>query len=55
MGVAGRSGDQLIEVEPDDAEIWKGPNRLVAGAKMLAAAVTGARVDFGESKKVDHL
>ncbi len=45
----------LIEVEPDDAEIWKGPNRLIAGAKMLAAAVTGAKVDFGESKKVDHL
>ena len=46
---------RLIIVEPDDAEIWKGPNRLIAGAKLLTAAVTGAKVDFGESKKVDHL
>ena len=46
---------RVIIVEPDDAEIWKGPNRLIAGAKLLTAAVTGAKVDFGESKKVDHL
>ena len=46
---------RVIVVEPDDAEIWKGPNRLIAGAKLLTAAVTGAKVDFGESKKVDHL
>jgi len=52
---AGDPAIRVIEVEPDDAELWKGPNRLMAGAKMLAAAVTGAKVDFGESKKVDHL
>ena len=46
---------RLITVDPEDAELWKGPNRLVAGAKMLAAAVTGAKVDFGENAKVDHL
>ena len=46
---------RLITVEPGDAELWNGPNRLAAGAKMLAAAVTGARVDFGENVKVDHL
>jgi general stress protein 26 len=46
---------RLLTVDPDDAELWKGPNRLVAGAKMLAAAVTGAKVDFGENRKVDHL
>ena len=45
----------MIIVEPEDAEIWKGPNRLIAGAKLLTAAVTGAKVNFGESKKVDHL
>ena len=33
----------------------KGPNRVIAGAKLLTAAVTGAKVDFGESKKVDTL
>jgi len=46
---------RAIIVEPHDAEIWKGPNRLIAGAKLLAAAVTGGKVDFGESKKVDHI
>ncbi len=46
---------RLLTVEPDDAELWKGPNRLLAGAKMLTAAVTGAKVDFGENRKVDHL
>ncbi len=46
---------RVITVDPADAELWKGPNRLVAGAKMLAAAVTGAKVDFGENRKVGHL
>ena len=46
---------RLITVDPEDAELWKGPNRLIAGAKMLTAAVTGAKVDFGENVKVDHL
>lgn len=46
---------RLITVTPDDAELWLGPNRLVAGAKMLGAALTGAKADFGENVKVDHL
>jgi general stress protein 26 len=46
---------RLIAVTPEDAELWKGPNRLLAGAKLLAAAVTGARPDFGDNVKVDHL
>jgi general stress protein 26 len=46
---------RVIAVEPDDAELWKGPNRIIAGAKMLAAAVTGAKMEFGENQKVDHL
>jgi general stress protein 26 len=46
---------RLLTVDPEDAELWKGPNRLIAGAKMLAAAVTGAKVAFGENVKVDHL
>ena len=25
----------MITVDPEDAELWKGPNRLVAGAKLL--------------------
>ena len=46
---------RLITVEPGDAELWKGPNRVIAGAKMLASAVTGAKPDFGDNVKVDHL
>ncbi len=46
---------RLIAVEPGDAELWKGPNRLVAGAKMLTAAVTGAKPDFGDNVKLDHI
>jgi general stress protein 26 len=46
---------RLIVFEPEDAEIWKGPNRLIAGAKLLAAAFTGAKPAFGENTKVGHL
>lgn len=46
---------RLITVTPEDAELWIGPNRLVAGAKMAAAALTGAKQDFGENVKVDNL
>lgn len=46
---------RVISVEPEDAELWKGPNRLLAGARLVAAALTGAKQDFGENVKVDHL
>ena len=46
---------RLISFEPDDAELWKGPNRVVAAAAMLASAVTGTKADFGENRKVGHL
>jgi general stress protein 26 len=46
---------RVIAFEPEDAELWKGPNRLVAGAKLLTAAVTGAKPDFGQNVKVDRL
>lgn len=46
---------RLITVTPEDAELWIGPNRLVAGAKMAAAALTGAKPDMGENVKVDNL
>lgn len=46
---------RLITVDPEDAELWQGPNRITAAAKLVAAAVTGAKADFGENVKVDHL
>jgi len=44
---------RLLTIEPDDAEIWDSPNKLVAGLKMLAAAVTGAKPRYGDHAKVD--
>ncbi len=46
---------RLISVEPEDAELWQGPNKVTAAAKLVAAAVTGAKSDFGENVKVDQL
>jgi general stress protein 26 len=39
---------RLLTVWPEEAEIWEGPNRLVAGAIMLAAAATGKRPPVGD-------
>lgn len=42
---------RLLKVTPEDGEVWDSPNMLVAGAKMLTAAVTGAKPDMGEVGK----
>ena len=42
----------LIAFEPVEADYWNGPNKLVAGLKMLVAATTGMRSDMGEAGKV---
>ena len=39
---------RLLTVYPSEAEIWEGPNRLVAGAIMLAAAATNRRPPVGD-------
>ncbi len=46
---------RVITVTPADAELWKGPNRLLAGALLITSAVTGAKADFGDNVKVDHI
>ena len=43
---------RLIAFTPSEAEIWDGPNRLVAGAIMLAAAITGHSPAVGDHAKV---
>lgn len=43
---------RLITFRPQDAELWDSPNRVVATAKMLTAAVTGARPSFGDHGEV---
>lgn len=44
---------RLIAVIPDDGELWDSPGVVVATAKMLMAAVTGASPDIGDNAKVD--
>ncbi|MCX7305859.1 MAG: pyridoxamine 5'-phosphate oxidase family protein [Hyphomicrobiales bacterium] len=43
---------RLITVTPEDAEVWDSPGMIVATVKMLAAAVTGAKVELGNNRKV---
>jgi general stress protein 26 len=39
----------LIAFKPEEVDYWDGPNRLIAGMKMLASAVTGNKADMGEA------
>jgi general stress protein 26 len=39
---------RLLTVTPDEAELWDGPGKLIAGAIMLTAAVTGAKPPVGD-------
>jgi len=39
---------RLVTVTPDNAELWEGPNKLVAYAVMLTAAATGAKPPVGD-------
>ena len=43
---------RLITVRPEDAEVWDSPGMIVATVKMLTAAVTGAKVELGNNRKV---
>lgn len=39
---------RLVTVRPTQAELWDGPNKLVAAALMLTAAVTGSKPKMGD-------
>jgi general stress protein 26 len=43
---------RLITVTPEDAEVWDSPGTIVSVVKMLTAAVTGAKVELGNNRKV---
>jgi general stress protein 26 len=43
---------RVLTVTPDDAEFWEGPGKIVGAIKMLTAAATHARPDYGEHHKV---
>lgn len=44
---------RLITVSPHEGELWDSPGRIVATAKMVIAAATGAKPEMGENAKVD--
>src|SRR5436190_20365884 len=43
---------RVLKITPDDAEFWDSPGTLTSYVKMAAAAITGARPDLGENRKV---
>lgn len=43
---------RLLTVVPDQAELWDSPGKIVATAKMVMAAVTGAKPDVGDNAKL---
>lgn len=43
---------RLITVKPEEGELWDSPGLIVATAKMVVAAVTGATPDVGDNAKV---
>ncbi len=43
---------RLITVSPAEGELWDSPNKFVATAKMVAAAVTGVKPSMGDNAKV---
>lgn len=43
---------RILRVKPSMAEFWDNPGKLVTTVKMAAAALTGAKLEFGENRKV---
>ena len=43
---------RLLTVTPDDAEFWDGPGKIIGTIKMVAAAATHSRPDYGANRKV---
>jgi general stress protein 26 len=43
---------RLLAVTPDDAEFWDGPGKIVGTIKMLTAAATNRRPNYGTNRKV---
>jgi general stress protein 26 len=43
---------RVLTVTPERAELWDGPNRMLAAAVMLATAMTGRNADMGEHGSV---
>jgi len=44
---------RVLKVTPKDAQYWDGPGTVVSYLKMAAAAVSDARPEIGENRKVE--
>lgn len=44
---------RLLRVSPSAAEYWDGPGLVLSTVKMIGAALSGGKPDFGTSKKVE--
>ena len=49
---SGAATPTILGFRPEDAEVWDSPGMIVATVKMLTAAVTGAKVELGNNRKV---
>jgi general stress protein 26 len=43
---------RVLRVRPSMAEFWDSPGKIVTSVKMAAAALTGAKPELGENRKV---
>lgn len=43
---------RVLRVRPSAAEFWTSPGKIVTAVKMAAAAVTGAKPELGDNRKV---
>ena len=43
---------RVLKFTPDDAEFWDGPGKIVGTIKMMTAAATNTRPNYGENRKV---
>lgn len=43
---------RVLRVRPSIAEFWDSPGKIVTSVKMAAAALTGAKPDLGENRKI---
>jgi len=43
---------RVLRVRPSMAEFWDSPGKIVTTVKMVAAALTGAKPDLGDNRKV---
>lgn len=43
---------RIVRVRPSTAEFWDSPGKIVTSVKMAAAALTGAKPELGQNRKV---